>query len=151
MQITLVLYIYACKLKNFFTQHFFTTFSKFLSPTGLILKIKFCTHLWLSWVHAVVVLHGCTPCLPYFTLLTLWHCHRSRSHFYFTRYATLEGKSLYKIFKFFQWYQWHRYNARLERKYLVWKMVTIDNFLILHCRGQTVACKCSQIGLGQGF
>ena len=34
--------------------------------------MKFCTHLLLSWVHVADVFHGCTPCHPYFTLLTLF-------------------------------------------------------------------------------
>ena len=60
--------------------------------------MKFCTHLLLSWVHVaiVVVYHGVLHVIH-----TSLCCCFSRNHFYFTRCATLEGKSLYNFFNFF--------------------------------------------------
>ena len=136
------------QIKKTFTQHFFTTFSIVLTPSDPFYKLNFVlTFCYLEYMLPLMLFTTMYPVSPILHFVAFLHVITVT----FARCATLAGKSLYDFLNFFNSNNGTATTLRLERKYLVWKMVTKWQFLILHCRGQTVACKCSQIGLGQWF
>ncbi len=116
-QITLLLYIYACIIKKLFsfTQHFITN-----RPNLCVL----CT-----LYSPLVILSTCCWCpLLLYPMSSILHFVTFYITFISLDVRPLRANHLMSFLNFFNDINSTVHNARLERKYLVWKLVTIDNF-----------------------